>query len=51
MGQGKYNLVEEDQSDTVLRYQVHLQFFIKQQDAFFIEEKIEDRKARFKMVC
>ena len=47
-GAGKIQSVEEDQNDTVLRYQVHLQFFIKQQDAFFIEEEIEDREARFR---
>ena len=27
---------------------MHLQYFIKQQDTFFIEEEIEDREARFR---
>ena len=32
----------------MLSYQVHLQYLIKQQDTFFIEEEIEDREARFR---
>lgn len=47
-GAGKIQSVEEDQDDTLLRYQVHLQFFIKQQENFFIEEEIEEREARFR---
>ena len=27
---------------------MHLQYLIKQQDTFFIEEEIEDREARFR---
>ena len=47
-GAGKVQSLGYDQSDTVLSYQVHLQYFIKQQDTFFIEEEIEDREARFR---
>jgi hypothetical protein len=47
-GAGKVQSLFYDQNDTVLRYQVHLQYLIKQQDIFFIEEEIEDREARFR---
>ena len=46
-GAGKVQSLKYDQNDTVLNYQVHLQYLIKQQDAFFMEEEIEDREARF----
>lgn len=46
-GAGKIQSVADDQNDTILRYQVHLQYFIKQRDTFFIEEVIEEREARF----
>lgn len=46
-GAGKVQSLSYDQDDTVLHYQVHLQYFIKQQDTFYIEEEIEDREARF----
>ncbi len=47
-GAGKVRSLSNELNDTVLNYQVHLQYFIKQQDAFFMEEEIEDREARFR---
>lgn len=37
----------EKQSETELDYQLHLQYFIKQGDTFFIEEETEDRRVTF----
>ena len=48
MGQGRYNLCVMIKMTRFLAYQVHLQYFIKQQDTFFIEEEIEEREARFR---
>lgn len=47
-GAGKVQSLFYDEPDTVLRYQVHLQYLIKQQDTFFMIEEIENREARFR---
>ena len=47
-GAGQIQSVLYEPNNTVLSYQVHLQYFIKQQDHFFMEEEIENRKARFR---
>lgn len=38
---------KEEDGQTFLQYQVHLQYLIKQKDKMYIEEEIENRKASF----
>lgn len=47
-GAGKIYSLGHDRNDMVLRYQVHLQYLMKQEDTFFIEEELEEREARFR---
>lgn len=45
---GKVHSKKKEDSDTVLTYQVHLQYLLKQEDSFYIEEEMEEREARFR---
>lgn len=45
---GKIQSKQQEQDETVVHYNVHLQFFIKQNDSFYMEEEVEQRVARFK---
>ncbi|MFD9626523.1 amidase domain-containing protein [Peribacillus muralis] len=45
---GKVHSRKKEDSDTILTYQVHLQYLLKQDDSFYIEEEMEERQARFR---
>lgn len=45
---GKVHSKRKEDMDTVLTYHVHLQYLLKQEDSFYIEEEMEEREARFR---
>ncbi len=45
---GKVHSKRKEDRDTVLTYHVHLQYLLKQEDSFYIEEEMEEREARFR---
>ncbi|MBT2604032.1 amidase domain-containing protein [Bacillus sp. ISL-53] len=45
---GKVHSKRKEDNDTVLTYHVHLQYLLKQEDSFYIEEEMEEREARFR---
>ncbi|PEF40940.1 hypothetical protein CON84_02940 [Bacillus sp. AFS094228] len=45
---GKVYSKRKEDRDTVLTYHVHLQYLLKQEDTFYIEEEMEEREARFR---
>lgn len=45
---GKVHSKRKEDMDTVLTYQVHLQYLLKKEDSFYIEEEMEEREARFR---
>lgn len=45
---GKVHSKRKEEKDTVLTYKVHLQYLLKQEDSFYIEEEMEEREARFR---
>lgn len=45
---GKVQSERQERNVTILTYQVHLQYLMKQDEALYIEEEIEEREARFR---
>ncbi|WP_042349957.1 amidase domain-containing protein [Bacillus massiliigorillae] len=45
---GKIQSKQQEKEETIVHYNVHFQYFIKQKDCFYMEEEIEQRVARFK---
>lgn len=44
---GKIDSTREEEDVTILNYRVHLQYLMKQEDFFYIEEEMEEREASF----